>query len=100
MAVPQPPLKAMLLPETYPELFIAISRFSNHRVARHRAKGGSHSQSSAVASQSSARTAATYMRSATRLPRDPRSPSECLPDGRDHAVGTEWYGYYPHMWRR
>jgi hypothetical protein len=26
MAVPQPPLKAMLLPETYPELFIAISR--------------------------------------------------------------------------
>src|SRR5262249_2626073 len=41
------------------ELFIAISRFSNHRVARHRAKGGSHSQSSAVVSRSFGHTAAT-----------------------------------------
>src|SRR5262245_66556034 len=72
MAVPPPPLKAMLLPETYPELFIAISRFSNHRVARHRAKGGSHSQSSAVVSRSSGHTAATCKHSATHLQHDLR----------------------------
>src|SRR5215831_1792315 len=65
-------LKAMLLPETYPELFIAISRFSNHRVARHRAKGGSHSQSSAVVSRSRGHTAATCKHSATHLQHDLR----------------------------
>src|SRR5215475_9828578 len=75
MAVPPPPLKAMLLPETYPELFIAISRFSNHRVARHRAKGGSHSQSSAVVSRSFGHTAATCKHSATRPPHGPHCQS-------------------------
>src|SRR5262249_12374934 len=65
-------LKAMLLPETYPQLFIAISRFSNPRVARHCAKGGSHSQSSAVVSRSPGHTAATCKHSATRSPHGPR----------------------------